>query len=240
MKIKVVSNILKANDSIAEENRGLFKENGLFVINLISSPGAGKTSLLEKTILLLSSTLSKGGKWGGISIGVIEGDIATTRDAERIEKTGARVIQINTNGACHLDSNMIRTSLRDFPLNGLDILFIENVGNLVCPANFNLGEDVKAVILSITEGDDKPKKYPGIFREAKVLIINKTDLLPYTDCSIDKIKKESLEINPDLNIFEVSCRSGEGLDRWCNWVKGKTREEQKPNLEPQMDTDSHR
>jgi len=229
MKIKVVSNILKANDSIAEENRGLFKENGLFVINLISSPGAGKTSLLEKTILLLSSPPSKGGKWGGISIGVIEGDIATTRDAERIEKTGARVIQINTNGACHLDSNMIRTSLRDFPLNGLDILFIENVGNLVCPANFNLGEDVKAVILSITEGDDKPKKYPGIFREAKVLIINKTDLLPYTDCSIDKIKKESLEINPDLNIFEVSCRSGEGLDRWCNWVKGKTREEQKLN-----------
>jgi len=229
MKIKVVSNILKANDSIAEENRGLFKENGLFVINLISSPGAGKTSLLEKTILLLSSPPSKGGKWGGISIGVIEGDIATTRDAERIEKTGARVIQINTNGACHLDSNMIKTSLRDFPLNGLDILFIENVGNLVCPANFNLGEDVKAVILSITEGDDKPKKYPGIFREAKVLIINKTDLLPYTDCSIDKIKKESLEINPDLNIFEVSCRSGEGLDRWCNWVKGKTREEQKLN-----------
>ena len=229
MKIKVVSNILKANDSIAEENRGLFKENGLFVINLISSPGAGKTSLLEKTIPLLSSPPSKGGKWGGISIGVIEGDIATTRDAERIEKTGARVIQINTNGACHLDSNMIRTSLRDFPLNGLDILFIENVGNLVCPANFNLGEDAKAVILSITEGDDKPKKYPGIFREAKVLIINKTDLLPYTDCSIDKIKKESLEINPDLNIFEVSCRSGEGLDRWCNWVKGKTREEQKLN-----------
>src|SRR3989338_3529009 len=235
MKIKVVSNILKANDSIAEENRGLFKGNGLFVINLISSPGAGKTSLLEKTIPLLSSPPltspsppsegggggGKGGERGGISIGVIEGDIATTRDAERIEKTGARVIQINTNGACHLDSNMIRTSLRDFPLNGLDILFIENVGNLVCPANFNLGEDVKAVILSITEGDDKPKKYPGIFREAKVLIINKTDLLPYTDCSIDKIKKESLEINPDLNIFEVSCRSGEGLDRWCNWVKAQ-------------------
>lgn len=220
MKIKVVSNILKANDSIAEENRGLFKGNGLFVINLISSPGAGKTSLLERTIKTLNSE---------ISIGVIEGDIATTRDAERIEKTGARVIQINTNGACHLDSNMIRTSLRDFPLNGLDILFIENVGNLVCPANFNLGEDVKALILSITEGDDKPKKYPGIFREAKVLIINKTDLLPYTDCSIEKIKKESLEINPDLNIFEVSCRSGEGLDRWCNWVKGKTREEQRLN-----------
>ncbi|MBI3583500.1 MAG: hydrogenase nickel incorporation protein HypB [Nitrospinae bacterium] len=212
MKIKVVSNILKANESIAEENRRLFKENGLFVINLISSPGAGKTSLLEKTIKILNSK---------ISIGVIEGDIATTRDAERIEKTGARVIQINTNGACHLDSNMIRTSLRDFPLNGLDILFIENVGNLVCPANFNLGEDVKTVILSITEGDDKPKKYPGIFREARVLIINKTDLLPYTDCSIDKIKKESLEINPDLNIFEVSCRSGEGLDRWCNWVKAQ-------------------
>lgn len=212
MKIKVVSNILKANDSIAEENRGLFKENGLFVINLISSPGAGKTSLLEKTIIKCNSE---------ISIGVIEGDIATTRDAERIEKTGARVIQINTNGACHLDSNMIKTSLHDFPLNGLDILFIENVGNLVCPANFNLGEDAKAVILSITEGDDKPKKYPRIFREAKVLIINKTDLLPYTDCSIDKIKKESLEINPDLNIFEVSCRSGEGLDRWCNWVKAQ-------------------
>ncbi|OGW04454.1 MAG: hydrogenase accessory protein HypB, partial [Nitrospinae bacterium RIFCSPLOWO2_02_FULL_39_110] len=205
MKIKVVSNILKANESIAEENRRLFKENGLFVINLISSPGAGKTSLLEKTIKECNSK---------ISIGVIEGDIATTRDAERIEKTGARVIQINTNGACHLDSNMVRTALQNFPLNGLDILFIENVGNLVCPANFHLGEDIKAVMLSITEGDDKPKKYPVIFREVKVLIINKIDLLPYTDCSIDKIKKESLEINPDLNIFEVSCRSGEGFDEW--------------------------
>ncbi|HAP68096.1 MAG TPA: hydrogenase accessory protein HypB [Nitrospinae bacterium] len=209
MKIKVVSNILKANDSIAEKNRQLFKENKLFVINLISSPGAGKTSLLERTIKTLNSK---------ISIGVIEGDIATTRDAERIEKTGARVIQINTNGACHLDSNMVRTALQNFPLNGLDILFIENVGNLVCPANFNLGEDIKAVVLSVTEGDDKPKKYPGIFREAKILIINKTDLLPYTDCSIDKIKKESLEINPDLNIFEVSCRSGEGFDEWCNYI----------------------
>jgi len=220
MKIKVVSNILKANDSIAEENRQLFKNNKLFVMNLISSPGAGKTSLLERTIKACN---------GKISIGVIEGDIATTRDAERIEKTGARVIQINTNGACHLDSNMIRTSLQNFPLNGLDILFIENVGNLVCPANFHLGEDIKAVVLSIAEGEDKPKKYPGIFREARVLIINKIDLLPYTDCSIDKIKNESLEINPDLNIFEVSCRSGDGLDRWCNWVKGKTREEQKLN-----------
>ena len=209
MKIKVVSNILKANDSIAEKNRQLFKENKLFVINLISSPGAGKTSLLERTIKTLNSK---------ISIGVIEGDIATTRDAERIEKTGARVIQINTNGACHLDSNMVRTALQNFPLNGLDILFIENVGNLVCPANFHLGEDIKAVMLSITEGDDKPKKYPVIFREVKVLIINKIDLLPYTDCSIDKIKKESLEINPDLNIFEVSCRSGEGFDEWCNYI----------------------
>ena len=209
MKIKVVSNILKANESIAEENRRLFKENGLFVINLISSPGAGKTSLLEKTIKECNSK---------ISIGVIEGDIATTRDAERIEKTGARVIQINTNGACHLDSNMVRTALQNFPLNGLDILFIENVGNLVCPANFHLGEDIKAVMLSITEGDDKPKKYPVIFREVKVLIINKIDLLPYTDCSIDKIKKESREINPDLNIFEVSCRSGEGFDEWCNYI----------------------
>jgi len=215
MKIKVVSNILKANDSIAEENRQLFKNNKLFVMNLISSPGAGKTSLLERTIKACN---------GKISIGVIEGDIATTRDAERIEKTGARVIQINTNGACHLDSNMIRTSLQNFPLNGLDILFIENVGNLVCPANFHLGEDIKAVVLSIAEGEDKPKKYPGIFREARVLIINKIDLLPYTDCSIDKIKNESLEINPDLNIFEVSCRSGDGLDRWCNWVKAQKEE----------------
>ncbi|OGV97185.1 MAG: hydrogenase accessory protein HypB [Nitrospinae bacterium RIFCSPHIGHO2_02_39_11] len=128
------------------------------------------------------------------------------------------MIQINTNGACHLDSNMVRTALQNFPLNGLDILFIENVGNLVCPANFHLGEDIKAVMLSITEGDDKPKKYPVIFREVKVLIINKIDLLPYTDCSIDKIKKESLEINPDLNIFEVSCRSGEGFDEWCNYI----------------------
>ena len=210
MKISVVKNILEANQRIAEENRRRFSQNRLLVINLMSSPGAGKTSLLEKTILALKDDFR---------VGVIEGDIQSTYDAERIGQTGAPVVQINTGGACHLDSNMVQEALRDLDIASLDLLFIENVGNLVCPAEFNLGEDFKAMILSVSEGDDKPLKYPLMFHESKVLLINKIDLLPFCECNPDLIEERARKINPSLTVFRISCRTGEGLDRWISWLK---------------------
>lgn len=215
MKISVVRNILEANDRIAEQNRELFKENNLFVINLMSSPGAGKTSLLEKTIEALKLNLR---------IGVIEGDIQTSQDAERIAKKGVPVVQINTGGACHLDGNMIRETFEEFNFKELDLLVVENVGNLVCPAEFKVGEDLKVMILSVAEGDDKPSKYPLMFYESKVLLINKIDLLPYVDCSLEKVREDSLRINPDLTIFPVSCKTGEGLEAWYSWLRERVRE----------------
>ena len=211
MKIKVATRILEANDRIALENRRLFDKAGLFVINLMSAPGAGKTSILEKTLLDES----------GLKIGVIEGDIAGSDDAERIEKLGAPVVQINTGGACHLDANMIYEVLTDLPLDELDLLFIENVGNLVCPAEFKVGEDIKVMLLSITEGHDKPLKYPLMFQESSALILNKIDLAPYLDVDIGKIKKDSLSLNPNLKIFEVSCKTGEGISEWIEWINNK-------------------
>ena len=209
MKISVVRNILEANDRIAQQNRDLFTENGLLVINLMSSPGAGKTSLLEKTIDALKDD---------VGIGIIEGDIQSTQDAERIARKGVPAVQINTGGECHLDGNMIRDAFKEFDFEKMDLLIVENVGNLVCPAEFKVGEDFKAMILSVTEGDDKPSKYPLMFRESKVLLINKIDLLPYVDCSLDRIKEDSLKINPDLSIFQISCKTGEGLDEWYEWL----------------------
>jgi hydrogenase nickel incorporation protein HypB len=215
MKISVVRNILEANDRIAQQNRDLFNENGLLVMNLMSSPGAGKTSLLEKTI----STLKEDFK-----IGIIEGDIQSSQDAERIAKTGVPVVQINTGSACHLDANMIRDTFAEFSFNELDLLVVENVGNLVCPAEFKVGEDFKVMILSVTEGDDKPAKYPLMFHESSVLLVNKIDLLPYVDCSVEKIREEALKINPDLTIFQVSCKTGEGLEAWFEWVLQKVKD----------------
>ncbi|GAB4418743.1 MAG: hydrogenase nickel incorporation protein HypB [Thermodesulfovibrionales bacterium] len=211
MKVKVVTRILEANDRIAEENRRRFRESGVFVINLMGAPGAGKTALLESTLPGLKDKLR---------IGVIEGDITGTDDAERISNIGVPVVQINTGGACHLDANMINEVLSDIPLNGLDMLIIENVGNLVCPAEFRVGEDIKAMVLSITEGHDKPLKYPLMFRESSVLILNKIDLLPYMDTDIKKIKSDALSLNPSLKIFEVSCRTGQGIEGWTEWLKG--------------------
>ena len=210
MKISVVRNILEANERIADLNRDVFKKNKLFVINLMSSPGAGKTSLLEKTIDFLKKSLR---------IGVIEGDIQSATDAERIARKGVPVVQINTGGACHLDGNMIRETFPEFDFKELDLLVVENVGNLVCPAEFKVGEDLKVMILSVTEGDDKPSKYPLMFHESKVLLINKMDLLPYVDCSVEKIRNDSLQINPDLTIFQVSCKTGEGLKDWYTWLR---------------------
>jgi hydrogenase nickel incorporation protein HypB len=210
MKISVVKNILEANQRIAEENRRKFEESGLMVINLMSSPGAGKTTLLEKTIHLLKDRFK---------VGVVEGDIQSTYDAERISRTGAPVVQINTGGACHLDSNMVQEALKDLDIQDLDLLFIENVGNLVCPAEFHLGENFKAMILSVAEGDDKPLKYPMMFQESRILLINKMDLLPFCDCDVNLMEERARKINPSLQIFRVSCRTGEGLENWIAWLR---------------------
>jgi hydrogenase nickel incorporation protein HypB len=210
VKVKVVTHILEANDRIAAENKKLFKESGVYVINLMSAPGAGKTSLIEKTIQELR---------GDLKIGVIEGDIAGFDDARRISNLHVPVVQINTGGACHLDANMISEVLGDLPLKELDLLIIENVGNLVCPAEFKVGENIKVMLLSIAEGDDKPLKYPLMFEESSALILNKMDLLPHTNASIEKIRKNSLSLNRKLKIFEVSCRTGEGVGKWVKWLQ---------------------
>lgn len=215
MKVSVVKNILEANDRIAQENRAIFDGKGLLVFNLMSSPGAGKTSLLEKTIDALKDDLN---------IGVIEGDIQSSQDAERIAEKGIPAVQINTGGACHLDGNMIRDTFKEFDFDALDLLVVENVGNLVCPAEFKVGEDFKAMILSVTEGEDKPAKYPLMFRESKVLLINKIDLLPYVDCSVDRIREEALRINPEMVIFEVSCKTGGGLEAWYDWLREEVKQ----------------
>ncbi len=210
MKISVVKDILEANDRIAQDNKILFDEKGLTVFNLMSSPGAGKTSLLEKTIDALNKE---------IRMGVIEGDIQSSQDAERIARKGVPVVQINTGGACHIDGNMIRDTFKEFDFDNLDLLVVENVGNLVCPAEFNVGEHFKAMILSVPEGEDKPAKYPLMFHESKVLLINKVDLIPYLDVSVEEIKAEALKVNPRLIVFEVSCKTGEGLDSWYGWLR---------------------
>ena len=176
----------------------------------MSAPGAGKTSLIEQTIKSLRNTLR---------IGVIEGDIAGTDDAQRIENLGIPVIQINTGSACHLDANMINEALDDLPMKDLELLVVENVGNLVCPAEFKIGEDMKVMILSVAEGDDKPLKYPLMFQESSALSLNKIDLLPYVDANLERIKKDSLSLNPSLKIFEVSCKTGEGLAHWTKWLQ---------------------
>ena len=208
--VKVLTDILAANDAIAEENRKRFKRAGLFVLNLMSGPGAGKTTLLEQTLKTLQ---------GELKFGVVEGDIATSRDAERLEKFGIPIVQINTKSECHLDANMIHGAIKDFPLDGLDVLIIENVGNLVCPAEFKVGEDHKVMLLSVTEGDDKPLKYPLMFHESSLLLINKIDLLPYVDFNLEEAKRNALKVSPKLEILPVSCKTGEGLDAWFNWIR---------------------
>jgi hydrogenase nickel incorporation protein HypB len=209
MKVPVVRNVLEANEQLAEKNKNLFKEHGLLVLNLMSSPGAGKTTLLERTIEGLKDK---------IRIAVIEGDIQSTFDAERIAQKGVTAVQINTCGACHLDSRMIQEALKEIDLTNLDLLVVENVGNLVCPAEFEVGEDHKITILSVTEGDDKPLKYPLMFAKSSVLLINKVDLLPYVNASVEQIRKSSLGINPNLEIFEVSCQNRTGLEPWFDWI----------------------
>lgn len=207
--ISVVKQVLDANDRIARENRKLFDEKGIYVINLMSSPGAGKTTLVEKTIGALRQMFT---------ISVIEGDIQDTHDAIRVAKLDIPVVQINTGGGCHIDANMVREALADLSLEGVDLLINENVGNLVCPAEFKIGENAKIMILSTPEGADKPSKYPLMFHESSVMLINKMDLMPYVSFDLAKAKADALKCNPELRIFEVSCKTGEGLDGWYQWI----------------------
>lgn len=208
-EIEVMAKLLGTNDVQAEVNRSHFRKHQCLAINIIGSPGAGKTTLLEKSLPHLCKNLK---------LGVIEGDIYTTKDADRISIYQVPVIQINTGGACHLDSKMVGNVLPEFDWKALDLLIIENVGNLVCPADFDLGEAFKVVVLSIVEGDDKPAKYPVIFRHAKAVILNKIDLEGLTDVNLDHMKREILNINPEARIFEISCRKGSGLEDWTNWL----------------------
>ncbi len=209
MKINVMTDVLEANDRIAAVNREVFDRHGNLVVNLMSSPGAGKTTLIERTAEALA---------GKIRLGVITGDIETSRDAERIEKHGIPAVQLTTGTACHLDANMVASAFSHLDLSQVDVLIIENVGNLVCPAEFKVGEDCKVMILSVTEGDEKPLKYPLMFRESSLLIINKVDLLPFTNFSMEEAKANALKMNPGLDILEVSCTAGQGLDEWVSWL----------------------
>jgi hydrogenase nickel incorporation protein HypB len=207
-----VKNVLDANERIAAENRRLFDEKAIYVINLMSSPGAGKTSLVEKTIEGLRDRFR---------IAVIEGDIQDTYDADRVAALGIPAVQINTGGACHIDGNMIREALPALDLDSIDLLISENVGNLVCPAEFKIGENAKVMILSTPEGADKPAKYPLMFQESAVLIINKIDLSPYVDFDLEKARHDALALNRNLRIFEVSCKTGQGLEGWIQWLAGQ-------------------
>jgi len=209
VQINMESNLLGANDLVARRNRALFADKGLLVINLMSSPGSGKTTILERTIEFMD---------GRLKMGVIEGDLYTDQDALRIEKKGVEVVQINTEGACHLDAGMVGKAFNQLPSADLDMVFIENVGNLVCPAEFDLGEDFKAVVLSTAEGNDKPLKYPLIFHQARAILLNKIDLLPYTDFNLDRFREDLARINPSAMVFMVSGRTGEGIENWYLWL----------------------
>ncbi|MBQ7704867.1 MAG: hydrogenase nickel incorporation protein HypB [Selenomonadaceae bacterium] len=209
MEVKVMKNILGENDRIAAENRKLFSDKNILVINLMGSPGSGKTSLLEK---ILSKLAKK------IKVAVIEGDLFTAKDAERIERQNIPVIQINTAGGCHLDAAMVKRAAESLNLDELNLIIVENVGNLVCPAEFDVGENFKAVVLSITEGDDKPLKYPLIFKESAVTLLNKIDLLPYTNFNLENARADLTTIHPNIKIFETSCTTGAGLEDFGDYI----------------------
>ncbi len=209
MKVEIVKDILSANEQIAQENRRLFDEKGLFVLNIMAAPGAGKTSLIERTIEALRDRLR---------IGMIDGDVASTIDADRIARLGIPAVQINTGGACHLDANMVRIASPRLALDETDLLLIENVGNLICPTGFALGEHLKVMIASTPEGDDKPYKYPGMFSVVDVLVLNKVDLLPLLEFDLDYFRRGVEALNPDVAFFLVSCKTGEGVPEWAEQI----------------------
>lgn len=212
MQIPVVRNVLEANEKLAQVVRE--RVRGILTLNLISSPGAGKTTLLERTLTDLSSEFN---------MAVIEGDLQTDNDARRVAATGVQAVQIDTDGGCHLDSKLVLQAMDHLDMEGLDILFIENVGNLVCPTEFDLGEDAKVGILSVTEGDDKPEKYPLLFNLAKALVLNKVDLLPYVNFDVERAVTFARRLNKDLPVFQVSCTKGEGLKDWYTWLRAQVK-----------------
>lgn len=215
-KTVVVEGILDANDALAQANRAKFDEAGAYVINLMSSPGAGKTTILERTLEKLAGT---------IRIGVMEGDVQTTLDADRLQRFNIPIVQVNTDpgfgGECHLDANMVRFGLVSLPLKSIDVLIIENVGNLVCPAEFKVGEDSRVMVFSVTEGEDKPLKYPLMFRSVELVLVNKIDLLPHLDFSMDRFNKMLDMVHPGVPRILLSSKTGEGVDEWCEWLRGR-------------------
>ena len=208
-KIDVQKKMLTENDRIALENRKVFSDAGVLVLNLISSPGSGKTTLLESTLDRLPE---------GMKTLVIEGDVSTERDLDRVKARGADGIQINTGGGCHLSAKMVSEVLPKLDLSAANVVFIENVGNLICPSTYDLGEDAKVVLLATTEGDDKPMKYPAIFHEATLAILNKIDLLPHVACDLGKVEKEIEVLNPDCEVLKLSALGGDGMDEWIEWI----------------------
>ncbi len=210
MEIQVLEGLLDANNACAARVRETLARRGIACVNLISSPGSGKTSLLEQTIRRLASK---------VPMVVIEGDVATSRDAERIGSLGVPVVQLVTGGACHLEATLIENAVNRLDLDGKRLLIIENVGNMVCPAEFEVGEDRKVAMLSVTEGHDKPQKYPLLFREAELLILNKVDLLPHVDFDLDAFYADVRSVNADLPVIETSCKTGRGLDEWVHWLE---------------------
>jgi hydrogenase nickel incorporation protein HypB len=215
MEIRIMKNILDRNSNKAEENRKLLHEKKVMMVNIISSPGAGKTTLLERACEALCDKFS---------IGIIEGDVTTDRDAQRLKKYNIPIVSINTEGGCHLDSHSISKAMEPFDLESLDILFVENVGNLICPSQFDLGETFKMAVVSTTEGDDKPSKYPMIFSEARAVILNKTDLLPYTNFNVGSYISDLRSLNPRIKMFQTSAVRGEGISEWLNWLVSQIEE----------------
>jgi len=211
-KLSIEIDILAKNNRLAEGNRRYLRDRGIFALNLVSSPGSGKTTILERTLRDLS---------GSLRCAVIEGDQQTDNDARRIAATGVPAKQINTGAGCHLDAHMVGHAMEELPMDGLDILFIENVGNLVCPASFDLGEAHKVVVLSVTEGEDKPLKYPQMFHAADVMLLNKVDLLPYLDFDLDRCLEMARRVSPGIRIFQLSAKSGEGMAEWYEWLGRK-------------------
>lgn len=207
--ITIEQRILKRNSEVAAENRHLFDGSGVFVVSLASSPGSGKTSLLEKALAQLK---------GEVAVAVIEGDVQTDNDARRIEALGVPVVQIVTNGTCHLDAQMVQDALQYVEFGKVELLFLENVGNLVCPASYDLGEHLRVVLSSTTEGEDKPLKYPAMFRRSDALVLNKVDLLPYLVYDLNEARNMALRVNPALEIFETSCTTGAGIGDFCRWI----------------------
>ena len=215
MEIKVLQDILSANDAIARKNQSRLNKHGILTINVMSSPGAGKTSLIMQTISQLREK---------VRIAVIEGDVASTIDADKVSKQGVTVVQINTAGGCHLDANMTENALNNLPLDDIDLLLIENVGNLICPAGFALGEHKRVILLSLPEGDDKAYKYPLMFTQADVVLINKIDLLPFLEFNIASFTNAISGLNPEVKIFQVSCKTGQGLEGWFSWLQEQIKE----------------